>query len=175
MNGKKGRRDVDAGKPDRSPGYSKIIVVLRGRPTSQLVLLPHQRARRRACPWGLEGLGYRRLKHGGCQHPSEAWWRRYRRFLLLSRAVKGRNSGGGSPARNSSVAFGGASGTSATCAGFRRNPWLTSCLKAGETRAFRAGEQGTSGQWIAANTRRRNNKLQQSPVRIGETGESSTL
>ena len=44
-------------------------------------------ARRRASPRGLEGSGCRWLKHGGCQHPSEAWWRRYRRFLLVSRAL----------------------------------------------------------------------------------------
>ena len=57
-----------------------------GCPTSQLMLLPHQRAQ--ALSTGvLEGLGCRRLKHGGCRHPPGAWGRRYLRFLPISRAL----------------------------------------------------------------------------------------
>ena len=82
------------------------------------------------------GLGYRRLRHVGCQHQSEAWWRRCRRFLLTSRAPSERKSGGGFPTQTSSVVYGRVSETSATCTGCRRKPWRTSCRKARGTESF---------------------------------------
>ena len=132
--------------------------------------------RRRTCPRELEGLGHRRLKHGGCQHQSEAWWRRYQTFLLTSRAPSEKKSGGDFPTRTLSVGYGRASETSATCTGCRRKPWRTSCRKlAGQrlssrrTRCLRAVDCGH-----IASTRRRIDKLKQSPVQIGEVGKSGT-
>ena len=129
-------------------------------------------ARRRACPRGLDNLGCRRLKHGRCQHPSGAWWRQYRRFLPISRASYRRKSGGDFPTRISPAACGGASGTSATCPGFRRKPRRTSCRKAGVTEPSDQESRVPQGSRLLKFCQHMTPKRQApaKPIQIGETG-----
>ena len=98
--------------------------------------------------------------------------------MLTSRAPSGRKSGGGFPTRTSSVGYERVSETSATRTGCRRNHGEhRACRKAGVTEPFEQENEvpGAVDCGHVASTRRRIDKIKQSPVQIGEVGKSGTL
>ena len=103
-----------------------------GCPTSQLMLLPHQRAQAslstRAGGFGLSSAEERRMSGSVGSIVATV-----PKVLADLSGIVGEKIRRGLPNSYLVRRIGGAPGTSATCTGFRRKPWRTSCRKDGGT------------------------------------------
>ena len=103
-----------------------------GCPTSQLMLLPHQRAQASLSP-GAGGFGLSSVEARRVSASVGSMMSTVPEVLADLSGSAGEKSGGDFPTWISSAACGGALGTSATCTGFRRKPLRISCRKVGVT------------------------------------------